>query len=278
VSTHEDEEDDPAGCPFCEGREAQTPPETLALASRERRPDTPGWQVRVVPNKFPALAGVDGRHEVVVHAPRHARSLAELTPGEAGLVAEAWQARAGAARVEGFGYVHALVNEGRAAGGSLPHTHSQLAWLREPPPGVAKELGLSPCGVCALLTIERESGSGVVWEEEGLAVLCPYAGRAPYELLIAPVECEPDAWTTGRLAGGLALLARALGLLRMLEGRVALNAWLHTSPFQGDTLHWHLEVLPRLTVFAGLELGAGIYVNPLPPDEAAAALRSAWRG
>jgi UDPglucose--hexose-1-phosphate uridylyltransferase len=268
-------EDDPAICPFCEGREAQTPPETFALASSERRPDTPGWQVRVVPNKFPALTSADGRHEVVVHAPRHARSLSELTPDEAALVAEAWQARASAARAEGFGYLHALANEGRAAGGSLPHTHSQLAWLREPPPVVRHELGLHPCTVCALLADERRNGSGVVWEEEGLAVLCPYAGRAPYELLIAPIECEPDAWTSSRLAVGLGLLARALARLRTLEGRVAVNAWLHTSPFHNGTLHWHLEALPRLVVFAGLELGAGIYVNPLPPEEAAAALRSA---
>src|SRR5439155_21922615 len=108
-------------CPFCAGREDRTPPETLRLGDP--------WRVRVVPNLYPAL----DRQEVVIHVPRHARSLAELTDDEAALVAEAWQQRAAA---EPGGYLHALVNEGRDAGSSLPPAHSQLAWLREPPPAV----------------------------------------------------------------------------------------------------------------------------------------------
>ena len=111
-------------CPFCAGREDRTPPETLRIGDP--------WRVRVVPNLYPAF----DRHEVVVHAPRHVRSMAELSPEEVGAVAEAWRERAHAARGEGFGYVHAFVNEGRIAGASLPHSHSQLVWLREAPPAV----------------------------------------------------------------------------------------------------------------------------------------------
>jgi UDPglucose--hexose-1-phosphate uridylyltransferase len=271
----ESDEDDPAACPFCEGRESETPPEVFAVPSSGRPPDTPGWLVRVAPNKYPVLTGPAGRHEVVVHTPRHARSLAELDADELGLVVDAWRARAAAARDDGFAYAQALVNEGRAAGGSLPHTHSQLVWLREPPPAIVQELGAGACRVCDLLAAERTSGERVVQEHEGLVALCPYAGRAPYELLVAPSECEPDAWGSTRLADGLRLLAQAIGQLRSIEGTAAVNAWLHTSSFGGPALHWHLEALPRLSVFAGLELGAGIYVNPLPPEQAAAALRTA---
>jgi len=109
-------------CPFCAGREDRTPPEALRIGDP--------WQVRVVPNLYPAF----DRHEVVVHAPRHVRTMADLSPAEVDAVAEAWRERARAARSEGYGYVHAFVNEGRIAGASLAHSHSQLVWLREPPP------------------------------------------------------------------------------------------------------------------------------------------------
>jgi UDPglucose--hexose-1-phosphate uridylyltransferase len=227
----------------------------------------------VVPNKFPALAGSSGKHEVVVHTPRHVRSLADLDERELAFVADAWKARAEAARSEGFAYVHALVNEGRAAGGTLPHTHSQLVWLHEPPPAVVQELDAGSCPVCELLASERASGTRIVWEQDGLVALCPYAGRGPYELLVAPLVCEPDAWASERLAGGVRLVARAIAGLRAQVSQAALNVWLHTSPFRGPALHWHLEALPRLGVLAGLELGAGIYVNPLPPEAAAGLLR-----
>ena len=116
-------------CPFCAGREDRTPPETLRL------PEDGGWRVRVVPNLYPAFE----RQEVVVHTPEHVRTIAELSGEQLALVADAWQARAAAAHAEGFAYVHALVNEGKTAGASLPHTHSQLVWLREPPPAVVRE-------------------------------------------------------------------------------------------------------------------------------------------
>lgn len=257
-----------SACPFCEGREAETPPESFALAPAGRAPDSPGWQVRVVPNKFPAFA----RQEVVIHTPRHARSLAELTPEELGRVAEAWRARAAKARDEGFAYVHAIVNEGRDAGASLAHSHSQLVWLEEEPPIPAAERAQEECGVCRALEKERKSGERIVAERDGLVLLCPYASRMPYELLLAPVEHEADGFASVLLGPALWLLAGGLHRLEAVEGAVPLNAWLHTPPF-GQDGHWHVEVLPRLTILAGLELGAGLYVNALPPEDAAEALR-----
>jgi UDPglucose--hexose-1-phosphate uridylyltransferase len=243
-------------CPFCSGREDRTPPETLTIGEP--------WQIRVVPNLYPAFE----RQEVVVHAPRHVRSFAELAAGEAALVAEAWRARAQAAREEGFAYVHALVNEGRIAGASLPHSHSQLVWLREPPPALAAEAG-GTCRLCALLEAERRDGERIVRERDRFVVLAPPAGRAPYELLIAPTEHEASGFGSDGLGTALGLLAETIGSLRALEGPVPWNAWLHEGG------HWHLEVVPRLTVFAGVELGAGIYVLTVAPEAAAAQLRDA---
>jgi UDPglucose--hexose-1-phosphate uridylyltransferase len=241
-------------CPFCGGREDRTPPQVLVLP--EDRP----WTVRVVPNLYPALE----RQEVVVHSPRHVRTFAELEDRELELVAEAWRQRFSAAADEGFPYVHAMINEGRFAGASLAHSHSQLIWLREPPPAVAREAPAeSECAVCELLT----RSDHLVAEDGGIAAVCHPAGRAPFELLVAPRAHDPEP--TDEFVGALRLLREAVMRLRTLEGPVPWNAWLHLGP------HWHIEVVPRLTVFAGLELGAEIYVNVVAPESAAAALRDA---
>ncbi len=259
-------------CPFCEGREGRTPPETLALAPAERAPDTAGWSVRVVPNLYPAFR----RQEVVVHSPRHARSLGELSPNELALVAEAWSARARVAERDGFAYLHTLVNEGRAAGASLDHSHSQLVPLEQEPPEPARDRvgrrSTLECELCALLRGEREAGLRIVAERDGIVALCPPAGRLPYELLIAPARHVAEPWGDERLAVALQVLGEAWRGLFALEGSRPVNAWLHAAPFGGDG-HWHLESVPRLSVLAGIELGAGIYVNTLAPEEAAAALR-----
>ena len=233
----------------------------LALGTDEgRRPDTPGWEVRVVPNKYPAFE----RQEVVVHSPEHKRSLAELDREQLDLVAEAWRLRAEAARVQGT-YLFAGVNEGRAAGASLLHSHSQLVWLSEEPPVPSAERGES-CRLCEYLERELADGARVVEERGGLVLLCPYASRSPYECLIAPLEHEEDGYGP-RLGAGLDLVAEALRRLGTLGGQRPMNLWLHEAG------HWHIELLPRLNVYASLELGAGHYINTLAPEQAAADLR-----
>ena len=259
-------EEELASCPFCEGREDRTPPETFAIRPGGGEPDTPGWTVRVVPNLYPVFE----HHEVVVSTPRHVRSFAELREDEVAGVAIAWRERARAAREAGFPYLHALLNEGREAGASLPHSHTQLAWLEQAPPAVRAEEERGECSICRHLEAELASGERVVVERDGLVVLSAYGGRLPYELLIAPLEHPSgSAFDSELLAPGLSLLSDAARRLHALEGPAPVNAWVH------DTGHWHLEVLPRLTVFAGIELGAGIYVNTLAPEAAAAALRGA---
>jgi UDPglucose--hexose-1-phosphate uridylyltransferase len=168
--------------------------------------------------------------------------------------------------------MHALVNEGRGAGSSLPHSHSQLVWLKDDPPEVAVERRLlsgDACELCALLSSPAAAELEIA--RVGLVVALAHpAGRLPYETLIAG---EHSGGLSGKddgglLAAALMLLRDCVRRLRGLEGPIPWNAWLHSSG------HWHLELVPRLTVMAGLELGAGIYVNTLAPEEAAARLRS----
>jgi UDPglucose--hexose-1-phosphate uridylyltransferase len=225
-----------ASCPFCAGHEAMTPPQTLVL------PEEGVWRVRVVPNLYPAF----GRQEVVVHSNRHVRSIAELDEDELELVAEAWRRRA----ADEPGNVLPLLNEGREAGASRPHSHSQLVWLPEPLPERAR-----PRGEPFL-------------ERDGLTAVCPWAGRLPYETVIAPVDPEPGGVSSPLLGPALRLLADLVRRLHLLEGPVPLNAWLERA-----AADWRIVLLPRLTVLAGLELGAGIFVNTLPPEEAAGRLK-----
>jgi UDPglucose--hexose-1-phosphate uridylyltransferase len=249
-------------CPFCEGREDRTPPETFAVCPPGREPDTPGWQVRVIPNLYPAFE----HQEVVVHTPRHARSIGELTDEELSAVASAWQQRLAAANEAGFDYPQLLLNEGREAGASLPHSHSQLVWLRESPPESAAELPRLSKGDCALCEVLRDESLEIALDGD-LSLRAAPAGRVPYELLIAPRAHSAQPGRDG-LETGLRLLREAILRLHEVHGPVPLNAWLHAGA------HWHFEVVPRLTVLAGLELGAGLYVNWQPPEKAAQELRA----
>jgi UDPglucose--hexose-1-phosphate uridylyltransferase len=213
-------------CPFCAGREDRTPPETLRLGDP--------WRVRVVPNLYPAF----DRQEVVIHSPEHVRSFAELEDDQVALVAEAWERRIGADQVLAF------MNEGRLAGASLPHNHSQLVWT-EPPEEALEHLP----GLLAEFEVARRGDT--------VASVHPFGG-GPYECLIGGGD---------RIADGLVLLRDLVRRLRAVAGARPWNAWLHQGP------PWHLHFVPRLTALAGVELGAGVYVNVMPPERAAADLR-----
>jgi UDPglucose--hexose-1-phosphate uridylyltransferase len=196
--------------------------------------------VRVVPNLYPAFE----RQEVVIHSPEHVRSFADLGDEHVRLVADAWERR----RNEVGGTVLALVNEGRLAGASLPHSHSQLVWTElpgEPVEHLPALLEAHP--------VMRRGG--------GVAAVHP-VGAGPYECLVAPERGDAE------LADGLVLLRDLVRRLHAAEGIRPWNAWLHPGP------PWHFHFAPRLTALAGLELGAGIYVNVVPPERAAEKLRT----
>lgn len=213
------------------------------------------WLVRVVPNLYPAFE----RQEVVVHSADHVRSFADLDDEHIRAVGEAWDRRAGTV---GNAALHAFVNEGRLAGASLPHTHSQLVWLDSPPPATESE---NQQALAKLL--ERDELA--IQEREGVTAVAHPAGT-PYEVLIAPRE--PVALAVGSdydlTAAFLLVLRDLVRRLHAAEGRYPWNAWFHPGA------HAHVHFVPRLTALASLELGAGLYVNIVPPEEAAAKLRA----
>ena len=192
-----------------------------------------------MPNLYPAFQ----RQEVVVHSPDHVRSFAELDDDRVELVGEAWQRRMDDVR----GPVLALVNEGRLAGASLPHSHSQLVWTDLPAEDADRLPGL----------LEPHP----VAERNGVVAAVHPVGAGPYECLIGPTSAS------GALEDALILLRDLVRKLHEVEGVRPWNAWLHHGP------PWHLHVLPRLTALAGVELGAGVYVNAVPPEQAAEKLR-----
>lgn len=245
-------------CPFCGGREDRTPPEVLRLGNDP-------WHVRVVPNLYPAFE----RQEVVIHSPEHVRTFAELDDERLRLIAQAWHERDEAIYGEGLGHAHAFINEGRLAGASLPHSHSQLVALPDSPPAEKTE---HTDRLPQLL--EREdlivAEESVATAGDVVALAHPF-GASPFECLIVPREPF-----SGPFGGGVDFLVASLRLLRFLVRGLAVatdgprpwNAWFHTD------FHAHTHFVPRLTALAGLELGAGVYVNIVPPEQAAEALRA----
>jgi len=290
-------------CPFCEGSEGKTPPEIVAYRKNGSAPNGPGWQVRVVPNKFPAL-GIEGElksrgvglydamtgigaHEVIIETPRHEISLTALGPDHVAAVLRIYRERLvdlkGDPRFD-----HALLfkNVGQAAGASLEHTHSQLIATPIVPIRIKDEMRggrtffeyRGRCIWCDIIVQELTEGTRVIYQNDTMVVIAPFASRFPYETWILPRNHESRFENTSD--EGLRDLAEALLVaLRKLErglGAPPYNYMIHSSPFREPDLpsfHWHLEITPRLVKVAGFEWGSGFYINPLSPEEAAMFLR-----
>jgi UDPglucose--hexose-1-phosphate uridylyltransferase len=291
----------PLGCPFCPGNEHMTPPEVWADRDRGTDPDRPGWHVRAVPNKFPAFAGPPGPgrpaanarengglyrtqptagvHEVIVHSTDHQATLADLPEPAVARVMAAWRQRLAAHRDARFGAVLVIVNQGRTAGASLEHPHSQVFATAGRPDRVQAELDRlagDACAACATVAAERH-GPRLVGRAGDLLTLCPWASAAPFEALLLPRRHRPRFEEGG--PDDDATMAAALGeLLRRFAGvagtHAPYNLVLHSAPPGVDDFHWHLHLLPRLTTYGGFELGTGVVINVVDPDRAAAALRA----
>lgn len=300
-------------CPFCPGQEARTPREVFALRPGGSMANTPGWLVRVVPNKFPVLriegdlnpqsAGLYrsmrgvGAHEVIIETADHARSLADLEVPETAAVLMAFRARLiDLRRDPRFRYLQIFKNHGVEAGAPLPHSHSQLMAVPITPPLIRNELNAclehfrktGRCLTCCLLADEIADGRRVVFNDGRFLVLAPYASSSPFELRLYPLQHNHDfALQDDR---EIAECARALQeMLRRLSRLLQdppYNFILHTAPpipAQGgkpgywQTLaqdyHWHIELAPRLSQIAGFEWGSGFFINPLSPEDAARFLR-----
>ena len=267
-------------------------------------PNSPGWQVRVVPNKFPALRiegelepagdgiydrmnGI-GAHEVIIETPDHTASLADLSAGHVAVVLEAWRQRMiDLQKDTRFEYVSVFKNHGEAAGASLEHPHSQLIATPIIPIMVSEELAGSAqyydlkerCVWCDMVRQERRGRGRLIAESHDFAALAPFAPRFPFETWILPTHHRAafEESTEEELRGAAAILGEVLRRMDRVLGEPAFNFMLHTAPFreaQLESFHWHLEVIPKLTRVAGFEWGSGFFINPVPPEDAAEALRA----
>jgi len=287
--------------PFAAGHEDRTPPELFALR------EDGAWRVRVVPNLYPALTvgeppdgGADplasgrgepdlfsarparGAHEVIVNAPDRVYSLADLTPEQVEIAMSVWRERS--RHHDDAAYVHVIVNEGKEAGASLPHTHAQLYALPFVPAAVARERerftaywqrtqGRNLLGDLVQEEVKRRER--LVAVDDDAVALCPFAARVPFHLQVVPRRPSARFADEGALGGRM--LHQALVRLRAALGGSLppLNMWVRTAPRDAEQFCWRIEVMPRLAQLAGLEIGAGVHLNVLAPEDAAARLRDA---
>ena len=291
-------------CPFCPGSEQRTPPEVLAFRDGSA-PNESGWTLRVIPNKFPALrvegtierqgeglydkmTGI-GAHEVIIETPNHMLTLADLPEKRIEDVFWAFRDRVlDLKKDRRLHYILLFKNHGEAAGSSLEHTHSQLIALPVVPKRVQEEMTgarryydfKERCIYCDIVRQEIDTGTRIVLETDQYLAIAPYAPRFPFETWIVPrVHHSHFEDTEASSIQNLAWVFRALlrKIDRVLE-RPPYNMVIHTSPIQegpNPYYHWHIEMIPKLTKVAGFEWGTGFYLNPTPPEEAAAFLREA---
>ncbi|HLE78206.1 MAG TPA: galactose-1-phosphate uridylyltransferase [bacterium] len=295
-------------CPFCEGREDRTPPEIYAIRSPGTAPNTPGWRVRVVSNKYPALRiegdtertpvgiysrmdGV-GAHEVIIETTDHHAHLGLLPVDQVADVLRAFLQRYQDLRGDTrFEYVLLFRNHGRAAGASLSHPHSQLIALPIVPKVVSEELDAAEkffakegrCIYCAMVEQERAAQERVVYENGAFVVIEPYASRSPFETWILPTQHEADfgLLSPEDIPALAEALHEALSRLDATLKNPPYNFIIHTLPYKEGSkyaYHWHIEIIPQLTRVAGFEWGSGFYINPVVPEHAARYLRETAAG
>lgn len=234
--------------------------------------------MRAVPNLFPALVGPGAAHEVIIHSPDHYRDLAQSAESDAELVVSAWCARLAAIKSDPMTrFAQVSVNQGKAAGASLPHPHSQAIGMPLIPHLAAAEILSTSisCPICEL--IENRDEELLIAEDEGLAAYCPPWSENPFEILIAPQEHQARFEDSGSLATIARLLSVLLRSMCTLDRVDAYNVIVHTAPIvEGDSqFHWHIHAMARIGTFAGIELGAGLPISIIDPVDAAAALRAA---
>jgi UDPglucose--hexose-1-phosphate uridylyltransferase len=290
-------------CPFCPGHESLTPPEVMAYRQNGSARNAPGWDVRVVPNKFPALQvegtfdrqgegifdrmnGI-GAHEVIIETPHHDRTLAAMSEPEIERVLWAYRERMLDLKQDRrLRYILVFKNHGAAAGATLEHTHSQLIalpivpdFVREEIDGARRHFAIKErCVFCDIVRQDVSEGRRVILENADIVALAPYAPRFAFETWLLPKRHgarfeEAPRHEYGSLAR---LLKQVLQRMDRALETPPYNLIVHTSPFSeetADVYHWHVEIMPKLTRVAGFEWGTGFYINPTSPEEAARVLR-----
>ncbi len=293
-------------CPLCSGNEKSTPPEILSYSDDGTKNQGEDWQVRVVPNKYPALIiegdldkegeglydkmnGI-GAHEVIIETPSHQEDFSDISAENMMLVFKAYKDRI--IDLEGdvrFRYVMVFKNHGKAAGASLEHSHSQLIALPIYPRMLVSELegALSyfkykeRCVYCDIIRQEIQQDVRVVCQNDDFIAIAPFAPRTPFEMWVMPKKhqsgyCQQSDQQLYSLA---VIFKETLQRLTACIPNVPYNFVLHTQPLRKGKMehyHWHFEIVPKLTSIAGFEWGSGFYINPMPPEETAQYLKESF--
>ncbi len=292
-------------CPFCPGREYQTPPEVGAVRPFNTPANTPGWMVRTIPNKFPVLSsdgilqkdglgiydqmtGV-GAHEVLIECPDHDKGLTDLTKEEMLAVVNQYQERFRKLSMDSrFKYIVIFKNFGASAGATVEHTHSQIIALPMVPKTVLEELKgaqdyhhtHSHCVFCDIIAQEYVDKERIVLENSSFLAFCPYAPRYAFETWIIPKGHNGDFAVEDHTAQDhlAQILQDVLKKIKKALRNPAYNYYLHTSPIgygKSACYHWHIEIIPKLTRSVGFEWGTGLHIVPTFPKDAAQYLREA---
>ncbi len=292
-------------CPFCPGNESKTPSEILAYRKNGGGPNSSGWHIRVVPNKYPALKvegelnregdgvydkmnGI-GAHEVIIESPNHKETLSKIPPRQFEEVLWAFRDRIIDLKKDTrLRYILVFKNHGEAAGATLEHTHSQLIALPIIPKRVAEELDgaleyynfKERCIFCDIIRQEIMQGARVVAENRDFIAVTPYAPKSPFEIWLLPKvhesnfeNCQKHHYENLSL-----IFSDVLKRMDKVLNYPPYNFILHAAPIRDGATqyyHWHFEIMPKLTKVAGFEWGSGFYINPTPPEEAAKFLRDA---
>lgn len=298
-------------CPFCEGRESQTPPEIYAARSINTVPNSPGWELRVVPSVAPFLkieGEIDrrgkglydmmngiGAHEVVIETKQHIANMADLSDEQIEKVITAYISRITDLEKDiRFKYVLVFKNYGWTAGaGRVKHARSQLIAtpvnlkrVKEELVGARKYYEYHErCVFCDLIKQEMESKDRLILEIDGFIAISPFAARFPFEIWIFPKKhsCDFTSLDLSMRINLAKIIKQVLSKLKKGLNDPPYNYIIHTAPFRrpevgywksiDNDYHWHIEITPRLTRVAGFEWGTGFYINPLPPENAAQFLR-----
>ena len=301
----EDLPDHVNNCPFCYGNEGMTPPEKVAWRA-DGPADSPGWKVRVVPNKFPAveikgqppshslaeerffrqMPGY-GEHEVIIENPLHNRHPGEIALDQMQNVLECYRHRyINLAENPFLRSVNIYRNHKKEAGASMEHPHSQVIALPFIPFDLREEIEGSHrfylekgrCAYCTMIEEDSDFSQHVICGNNEFVAIVPYAARLPFETWIIPRKHQPSFTDMG--TGQLEQLSRIMtNVLRRLAVSLddpPYNYYIHSAPILTESLphyHWHLEIFPRLTIVAGFEMASGVYINETVPEESARYLR-----
>lgn len=292
----EEEKKDKKDCPFCEGNENMTPPEADSFRNKGK-PDTPGWSIRVFPNKYPALnkeikmsSVADkipdivegyGFHEVITETPEHSKDIYCMNQDEIILILKMYRKRYKILKgKKNIKSVFIFKNHGRAAGASLSHSHSQILALPIIPPFIEEENKvfheLKSCIYC--YCIEKAfNEKRVLLENKSFVVIAPYASEYPYQLTVLPRAHRPffEEVTDNDLILLARVFSEVFNKYKKLLGNIPFNYFINTPPVKGKAKegHWNIQIMPKLITPAGFEKGTGISINPIPPELAVRELK-----